>query len=753
MKKYIILFIILLSIIPGFLFAQAEVKGKVSDMDTETSLVNAHIFIPELQKGTITDIDGKFHLRNMPVASLKIEISHVGYKTTTKVVELKKDSVQNMQIMMEPTVIRSDAVVVSGGTYSTQHENAIKIETLKSDDYQKMNAPTLQGKLAEIPGVDMISKGNAIVKPVIRGLSNSNILVLNNGVKLENFQFSENHPFLIDEFGVDRIEVIKGPASLLYGSDAVGGILNVIGEKPAATGSLEAEVIQKYHSNTQGIQTNGGIKSTYDDFFWGFRGGLNSHKDYLSGKDFHVPNSRFNNSGIHAFTGINKSFGSLRLYYDYTKMQLGMTVPGTDTLVNIEGRNNNFWYQNLDNHLFISKNKFFLKEVKLEADFSYQQNNRELITVDKEAVDMQLSTYSGNVRAHYNFNQSTDVILGLQGNFKRNRNFDAPNRVLPDHQVYDVAVNSLFQHNFTGGLKMQTGLRWDYRNIFIPEQEKSGHSHEEDEHHQEEHLEEFSEEYNNVSFSLGATYRLSEGFLVRGNVASAYRTPNVAELTQEGVHGARFEQGNRNLNSQKNYEADLSFHYHCCHALVDISGFYNNIDDYIYLAPTGSYTEDNLLIYQYEQTNAVLFGGEISFEINPTDKMQAGLTWSNTTGQRKDGSNLPFIPHDKMKGTLGYTFPDIGFVNKPSIHFASTYAFPHNNPARFETNTDAYWLFDASVRTAIMFDNQKLFLGISVQNLFNEKYIDHLSTMKPLGYYNMGRNMIFTLEIPFSYNY
>jgi iron complex outermembrane receptor protein len=690
MKKYTILIVLILFILPGFLYAQAELKGTVKDTDTEEPLVGAHIFIPELQKGTITDVDGTFHLGNIPAARLKIEISHVGYKTNAKVVELEKDSTENILVLMETTVIHSDAVVVSGGTYSTQHENAIKIETLKSEEYQQMNAPTLQGKLAEIPGVDMISKGNAVVKPVIRGLSNSNILVLNNGVKLENFQFSENHPFMIDEFGVDRIEVIKGPASLLYGSDAVGGIINIIGEKPASTGSLEAEVVQKYHSNTRGIQTNVGIKSTYDDFFWGIRGGLNSHEDYMSGENSHVPNSRFNNSGIHAFTGINKSFGSMRLYYDYTQMHLGMTVPGTDTLVDSDERENNFWYQNLDNHLVISKNKFFLRDVKLEADFSYQQNNRELITLDKKAVDMKLSTYSGNIRANYNFNRSAELILGLQGNFKMNSNFDAPNRVLPDHEMYDLAVNGLFQQDFTGGLKMQAGLRYDYRNIFIPEQEKSGHAHEEDQHQHEEHLEEFSKNYSNISFSLGATYRLTEALLIRGNVASAYRTPNVAELTQEGVHGARFEKGNRSLNSQKNYEADLSFHYHCCHAMFDVSGFYNSIDDYIYLAPTGNYTEDNMLIYQYGQTNAILYGGEVSFEINPTEAFRAGLTWSVTTGERKDGSNLPFIPHDKLKGKLAYTFPGMGFVSKPSVQLGSTYAFAQKEPARFETETGDY---------------------------------------------------------------
>ena len=339
--------------------AQNTMKGTVKDFDTQEPVIGAHVFIPEIQKGTTTGIDGTYELKNLPNSKLQIEFSHVSYKTITQTIHPDEDTSGQYDIFLEPTVIHSDAVVVSAGTYSTQHENAIKIETMKEEGFDANPAPSIPGKLEEIPGVDMIGKGNGVVKPVIRGLSNSNILVLNNGVKLQNFQFSENHPFLIDEFGAERIEVIKGPASLLYGSDAVGGIINVIGEKPAPTGSLETELLQQYQTNGAGVNTHISFKRTYDDFFWGLNGGFKSHGDYRSGKDQYVPNSRFNNQGIHAFAGLNKSFGSFKLYYDYTKMQLGMTVPGVDTLVNTEDRKNNMWYQDLNNHLLISKNTFF----------------------------------------------------------------------------------------------------------------------------------------------------------------------------------------------------------------------------------------------------------------------------------------------------------------------------------------------------------------------------------------------------------
>ncbi len=733
-------------------FSQETLKGIIKDADSDKPVNGVHVFIPELQKGTVTNMSGEFRLNHLPASQLNIQFSHIGYKVISKTINPGKDSLSRLDIYLEPTAIHSDAVVVSAGTFSTQHENAIKIETIKSKDFEKKNASLLTAKIAEVPGVDLISKGNAVVKPVIRGLSNSNILVLNNGVKMENYQFSENHPFLIDEFGVDRVEVIKGPASLLYGSDAVGGIINVIGEKPASTQTMEAEFIQQYHSNTNGLQTNIGVKQTFDDFFWGLRGGIKKHEDFHSSNDQVIPNSRFNNLGIHAFTGLNKSYGSFRIYYDYTRMQLGMTVPGIDTIVNTGARENNFWYQNLDNHIISSKNKLFIKDLKLETDFSFQQNNRELITIDKKAVDMRMSVLNADIKTKYAFNLLTDMIIGMQGSLKENQNFDAPNRVLPDHKVYDAALFGLLQRNFDNGLKTQAGVRLDYRKIQIPDQVKSGHSHNGNETgDHDDLLEKFSSKYNNLSFSLGATYKLNHNILFRSNIASAYRTPNVAELTQDGVHGTRFEKGNRELHSQKNYEADLSFHYHCCHALFDISGFYNNVRDYIFLAPTDDFTTDGFKIYQYEQTHAHLYGGEILFETKPANFMKGFMSFSTTSGEQNNGSNLPFIPHDKLRSGLSLEIEGDNFIQYSSFTISTTYAFKQDNPSRFETKTPDYFLTDLKLNSEWVVLNQKFLLNASIQNLFDVRYIDHLSTLKSLNYYNMGRNFIFSLTIPIVY--
>ena len=250
-------------------FAQTNsIKGVVSDTDTGKALPSANVYLPEQNKGTLTNEKGEFSLSGISKGKVKIQFSYVGYKTQIITI-IPNEQEATLNISLEPVLLEAEEVVVSGGRYSSQHENAIKIESLRSKYISTSGSQSLTEALTNIPGIDMIAKGTGVTKPVIRGLSMTNILMLNNGVKLENFQFSENHPFIVDEFGTEHVEVIKGPASLLYGSDAVGGVINVIKEKPAPEGSIQGDYNMQYHSNTEGLVSNIGIKGSSEKFFLG----------------------------------------------------------------------------------------------------------------------------------------------------------------------------------------------------------------------------------------------------------------------------------------------------------------------------------------------------------------------------------------------------------------------------------------------------------------------------------------------------
>lgn len=729
--------IVVFTIINHIGYAQHNIVGKITDKTNNEVLLSVNVYLPEQHKGTLTDINGTYSLNNLPNGKIKIQFSYVGYRTIVKTLFIEKlETVINVE--MEPSVMKTEEVVVSGGVTTTQHQNAIKIELLKSSDIAQLGTPSFIKAIAVIPGVDLISKGVGVSKPVIRGLSMSNILMLNNGVKLENFQFSENHPFIIDEFGTDRVEVIKGPASLLYGSDAVGGVINVVKEKPAPIRKIVGDFNAQYFSNTQGVVSNLGVKGSSESLFWGVRAGINSNTDYKDGNGDYVPNTRFNENSFKANVGLRKSFGLFRLYYDYDMFDLGMCVADAIPLITENGRENKVWYQNLTNQIVSTKNRLFFGNYKIDINAAYQMNNRKLQTDNSkpefEMVDMDMNTLSYEVKTYLPSGINSEYIIGLQGAIKTNRNHEAPNHVLPDADVNDFSVFGLMQLTFFDRLKTETGIRIDLRSISTVA---------------EPNKEAIDNNYGNISASLGATYQLSKLVLLRANFASAHRTPNIAELTENGMHGSRYEQGDPNLKSQRSYEADFSAHFHSKTIMIDLASFYHTINNYIFIAPTNDTTTSGDLIYRYSQVNAKLYGSELSLSVLPAKWLNIDASYAFVVGKQNDGSYLPFIPQNKLRIEFKLLKNEIAFLKKPFVKVGGLYAAKQTTPAMFETESNSYFLLNAGVGTNIKLSTQLIVVSIQANNLLNEVYIDHLSTLKGMGYNNIGRNISLNLKIPF----
>jgi len=736
------IYIIILITIQFSLIAQNTITGKITDKNTQETLIGANIYIPEVSKGTASDINGKFTIENIPNGTFTINVSFLGYKNYIKKITFNNSDIK-LDIELEQNAFVSEEIVISGGRVSSQHHNAIKIEAIPTKEISNSGNINLMKSISKIPGVDVISKGTGVATPVIRGLSTSNILVLNNGIRIEDYQFSENHPYLVDEFGVDDIEIIKGPASLLYGSDAIGGVINFVKEKPAKQNTTTADVNLRYFSNSNGLISNIGVKSTKKNIFWGIRLGEKSFEDYTDGSGVIVPNSRNTQYSAKAFVGLTKDFGIFRVFYDYNKMQLGLTIPPVIALTDGNSRTNEFWYQDLDNHLLYTKNTLFFNKLKTDINFSFQQNHRKLNSVETNpyftVVDMSLTSMNYEIKNQYQFTERTSIVFGLQGMNQNNKNTPAPSIVIPDYTTNDFSVLALFEQDIIKYLHLQIGARFNYRNILVPEKnyEIANHS-----------FDKIDKTYNNLSYSAGGTYHLTKNILLRANFASAYRTPNVAELTQDGVHGNRYEKGNTDLVSQQSYEGDFSGHYHAKHLVFDLALFYNNIDNYIYLAPTSDTISNGMKIYQYQQINAVLYGFETGVKILPTKWLNITETYNNTTGIDQNNMYLPFIPQNKINSSIKFLIKQKIFDNL-STEVSNTYAFAQNNISRFETSTPEYSVFNLSINADKKFEKYSISASITANNIFNEVYYDHLSTLKDMGYYNIGRNISIGLKFLF----
>ena len=742
MKRILILCVLI--IFYHSLNAQNKIAGKITDQNN-LPLPGATIFISDMNKGTVSDKNGDYQLINIPDGKNRIQYSFVGFANRIETIELNGESIE-LNIILKQTAVEADEVVVSGVYNSTQHDNAVKIDVLKLDPHTNKITPNFAEVLTQVPGVDMISKGSGVSKPVIRGLSMNDILVLNNGVRFENYQYSSHHPLGIDEFGIADVEIIKGPASLLYGSDAIGGVINFIKEKPAPVSSIIGDYNLQLFSNTLGMTNNFGMKGASKKFFGGVRAGQKTNADFLQGGGAYTPNSRFNEYSVKANAGFTDKIGTFKLFYDFNNQKLGLVEDEAIELITGRGRKNDIFYQELNTHLISSQNKLYLRRFKLDINSAYQ--NTELIHFGEENVyelQMKLATLTYEAKLHLPSKENSEYIIGFQGFNQTNTNLnDRETILLPDATTNNYSAFGLFQYTFFSKLKLQTGIRYD--NKFISTQ-TIGLSSE-----PATYRPAIDKSYGSFSGSFGATYNLSENMLFRANFAAAYRTPNLAELTSNGQHETRYEIGDNNLVPENAYETDLSIHYHKENFTFELAGFYNMINNYIFISPTGDTTSSGIYIYKYMQSNSALFGGEAGLHIHPKpiEWLHFETTFSSVIGKQNNGDYIPFVPAHKIRLELRAEKEKLMFLQKAFVSVYTTTAFDQMNAAPDETTTSGYSLLDLSIGGNIKIQNQFMSVSISANNLFDRKYIDHLSTLKEVGLFNPGRNIALSIRIPFS---
>jgi len=721
--------------------AAISLSGQITNMDGQP-LEAALVFIPELNKSCFTDPDGHYILQNLPARSMDVQFSFLGYAHQLKKVNLTH--IENvLNIKLEPSSIEAEEIVVTGGQHSTQHDNAVKIEVLTLDGHDVQATPNFTEMLTRIPGIDMISKGSGVSKPVIRGLSMNDILILNNGVRFENYQYSSHHPLGMDEYGTERVEVIKGPASLLYGSDAIGGVLNFIKERPAPQHQIQGDYQMQLFSNSLGENTSLGLKSAGEHFFGGVRLSQKSHADYLQGGGDYLPNSRFKEVSTKANIGYNASLGSFRLYYDYNQENLGMVEEEALEGIHNRGRNNDIFYQRLNTHLLSSQNRLYLGATKLDLNAAYQNTGlTHFGEANEYELQMQLATLTYEAKLQLPSNSKSAYIFGFQGIHQENTNLNNRETILlPDAHINNYSGFGFFQQAF-GRLNFQTGIRYDNKTLNSQAVGSSTNS--------DTYREALDKNYDSFSGSLGFTYNPIDELFFRSNLATAYRTPNLAELTSNGPHEAIYELGDDKLQPEKSMEFDLSAHWHKNQFTMDLAGFYNRINDFIFQSPTGETSQVGTNIYRYRQSDSKLYGGEAGLHVHPgvLPWLHFESTYSWVIGRQLSGDYLPFIPAHKLNFELRGEREHLVFLQDAFTELHAHYALSQDRPAPEETATASYHLYDISFGGTLQTWSQPLIVSLSVNNLLDAKYVDHLSTLKEVGGFNPGRNFILSLKIP-----
>lgn len=730
--------------------SQNSLSGKVIDKTNNEPLEQVSIYFPNLEKGSISDQNGEFTIGKLPLGTYKLVASYIGYQSYSGTVSIQRGE-NRLNLELSPTAIEMEEVIVSTPFHKLQRDNVMKVEYAKIADLRTKGATTLAEGITNIPGVSVVSTGTGIGKPVIRGLSSNRVLVYTQGIRLENQQFGEEHGLGVNDAGIESVEVIKGPASLLYGSDAMGGVLYLNPEKFATSNTTEGDLNLNYNSNTQGITSGAGIRSSGKKFRFLARAATNNHIDYTGGDGNRVTNSRFNEKDLKLGMGFLNTFIKSEIRYNYNQSNLGIPESiGIQTT----SRNPELPYQKINSHILSSNTKIFFENSSLDVTLGYIGNDRKEFEDHhhhegddgheeheeegehaEAALDMQLNTFNYNILYQLPKWKKFETIIGIQGIHQTNTNF-GEEILIPDATTNDVGVLGTVHYHLNENHDFQFGLRYDYRRIVGKAYGTMG---------DEGYIADLDRNFNSFNGAFGYKNNISKQLIGRINVATGFRAPNLAELTSYGGHtGAnRFEIGNPDLKNEQNVQVDLALEFKNEHMEFFLNGFHNSIRNYIFIAPSGTFINENA-VYNYLQQDATLYGGEIGFHLHPHpyDWLHVESSYQTVFGELDNGNPLPLIPANNLTNTLRVEFYNTNsWWLRTNAHITVNTTFQQGKIGEFETVTPQYTLLDAGFGGEVRFMKKSMSINVSANNILDKNYIAHLSRLKSDGILNMGRSI------------
>ena len=704
-------------------------------------------------------------------------------------IEVNQDAVSDFTLQKSAKEI--DEVVVTAVTRASELKKIpVVIKSVDKNIINQNASTNLIDGLKNIPGVNQITSGAAISKPVIRGLGYNRVITLVDGIKQEGQQWGGEHGIEIDEFSVGKVEIVKGPGSLMYGSDGIAGVLNFISPKVAANGKIENQLITNYQTNNNLIATSFSNKGNKNGFVWEGRLTNKLAGNYENKYDGKVLNSGFKELDGNLMLGINKNWG--HSYFNVSSYNTTLNIvegerdaDGKFTFINgngddvtatdedYKGYKVGFPHQEINHLRLTSNNYFLLKNGTINADFAFQNNKRkefaDATNPDEKELFFDLNTFNYNVRYNVKETNNWETSFGIGGMQQSNTN-KGVEALIPDYQFFDAGAFVYTQKTFNKNLTLAGGLRFDNRNVDAKEMLEDT----------DVKFAKFNKNYSGISGSLGLSYQLDKQSTLKLNLSRGFRAPNIAELSSNGIHEGtfRYEIGDINLKSEISHQIDAAYFLNSDHISFEFTPFVNFISNYIYTEKMQDANGNDVIIdpndpvpaFRFTQGNAQLFGGEIflDFHPHPFDWLHVENSFSYvraTQNNRPENEKfLPFIPAPKYRGEIKTNFEK---VNNTFSDFYAKFSVDHyfkqnNIYSAFdtETATPAYTLLSVGIGADIKAFGKKDFFNvfISGENLTDVAYQNHLSRLKyapensatgRMGVFNMGRNFSVKLMMNF----
>lgn len=774
----------------------ASIRGKVTS--DSVSVEYAYVILKGTSFGTVTDSLGNYRVDNIPAGSYMVQAYCTGYeKTERKIVLTDNSLVLNLTLTQEQS---NNEIVITGVTRATLiSENPVSVVSVSTQQLdQTVESNIVDALVKNAPGVTALKTGPNISKPFIRGLGYNRVLTLYDGVRQEGQQWGDEHGLEVDAYNIHKAEVIKGPASLMYGSDALAGVVSFMPYIPDQNDSLiHGRFTSEYQANNNLI--GNGLQLTYSTQHWvtAIRGSYRLAKNYRNAYDGRVYNTGFDEKNASALIGYKGSRGYSHLnvtVYDnlqgipdgsrdslsrkFTKQVYEGAI---DDLINrpvvsdkeLNGYKLSPLHQHIQHYRMYNHSFYRLGRSDVDVVVALQQNIRREYnhpTLPEQAgLYVRLNTINYSVRYNAPAVKNIETSFGINGMSQNNISKDATDFPIPNYSLFDIGsyLYAKWKHHKTtisGGIRCDIRkLHWN--DIYVKTNPATGFDYmSSDTTNAYLQYPSFSKTFSGISASLGLTHRLSKQINLKFNIARGYRAPSITELSSNGLDpGAHIVYlGDRNFKPEFSLQEDIGISGAFRDVSMSASIFNNNIQNYIYLTKLFDVNNNPIIdaqgnkTYQYKQALAALYGLEATLTIHP-ERMK-GFLFENAfvltygfnrnplyKNQGVNGEYLPFIPpmkiyssvSDKIKTRSKYFTSVTPRVELEITGSQNRYL----SLAETETFTKGYGLINAGISTDIAYSAKNtLQLYIQVNNLLNISYQSNMNRLKYLEYYSQTPN-------------
>jgi iron complex outermembrane receptor protein len=774
-------------------------SGKVVDLHDGKVLIGAIIDAEGLNEQIITDSNGAFSISNLCNKFYVFEVSHPQCKTKIETIRVSQNI--NRILRLEHHIEELNEIIVYGNSFIEKSKTLIE-NKISSKVLEKSISSPLGEILSNLSGVSSFKTGNSVVKPVINGLHSSRVVIINNGVRMEDQEWGEEHSPNIDVNSLDKITLIKGAGALQYSGSALGGVIVAETSNFEVKDTLYGKILVKGETNGRGLTTTSNLIKTNEN-------GLYSSVQVTFKRfgDFESPKYNLNNTGVEEQNasfrfGLNRFKYGLELYYSIFNNELGILrashIGGAqDQIRAINSERpfivNDFSYkinvpkQDLNHRTFRFKGFNRFKRLgKISFQYDYQQNNRLEFDIRrgddkfKPSIDLELKTHSIKVDLKSQVSNLLNIKLGAIGRYQKN--FPDPEtgvrRIIPDYNKYDLGIYSIFDLKINDKFLLEAGGRFDFSSMDVSKYYRT--SFWESRNYQDLFsdliINEISSQtliktkliFTNYSTTFGSRYNFDKNHSINFNYSIASRMPNPSELFSEGLHhsSARIELGDLRFNSEVGHKITLNYIFQNKNINLSVNPYINSINDFILIEPTSVQTtiRGNFQVWEYRQTNAQILGLDIDALVVLNKNFYLDNQLSIIKG-RDLLKNEPLIsmPPVNINNEIVYQNQK---ANNITLSLKSEYTFrqneyPDNNFDVFvalsettetldlSTPPDAYQIFNFNSSIGIIIkQNYSLSLSFSIRNLFNKEYRNYLNRLRYYAH-DLGRSFIFGANYKF----